>query len=145
MTSTRAPQRNVLDYLPDTKVAQATIRRAYMQWREIEKMPERCDNERCLFHESSHLTWNEKPLRMILDHIDGNRKNNRPSNLRLLCPNCNSQLPTHGGANKGRIRKPTSDSYHVVERDGRHEVKVMLTGVSATASVGSLSAKKSET
>jgi hypothetical protein len=78
---------------------------------------------------------------MILDHIDGNKKNNRTSNLRLLCPNCDSQLPTRGGKNKGRIRNATSDSYQVVERDGQHEVKVMLTGVSGTASVGNVGVK----
>lgn len=49
--------------------------------------------------------WNNKPITLIVDHIDGNAGNNLPSNLRLLCPNCNSQTETFGGRNKGNGRK----------------------------------------
>jgi|SRR6187402_713782 len=38
--------------------------------------------------------WNEKPLSLQVDHIDGNSDNNLPNNLRLLCPNCHSQQET---------------------------------------------------
>lgn len=38
--------------------------------------------------------WNEKPLVMILDHINGINNDNRLNNLRMLCPNCNSQTDT---------------------------------------------------
>ena len=40
--------------------------------------------------------WQDKPLTLILDHIDGNNKNGDLSNLRWVCPNCNQQLPTTG-------------------------------------------------
>ena len=39
---------------------------------------------------------NGKELRLDLDHIDGNWKNNLVTNLRFLCPNCHSQTDTYG-------------------------------------------------
>ncbi|MFT4532329.1 MAG: hypothetical protein ACI9T8_000347 [Candidatus Saccharimonadales bacterium] len=35
-----------------------------------------------------------------LDHINGDHKDNRLGNLRILCPNCHSLQPTHRGRNK---------------------------------------------
>jgi 5-methylcytosine-specific restriction endonuclease McrA len=35
-----------------------------------------------------------------LDHINGDHKDNRLENLRILCPNCHSIQPTHRGRNK---------------------------------------------
>lgn len=49
--------------------------------------------------------WQGKPLTLVVDHQDGDATNNSPSNLRLLCPNCNSQTETFGGRNKGRGRE----------------------------------------
>ena len=43
--------------------------------------------------------WNNQPLSLHLDHIDGNPRNNQISNLRLLCPNCHSQTDTYCGKN----------------------------------------------
>jgi hypothetical protein len=44
--------------------------------------------------------WNGKPLVMVLDHANGVHNDNRPKNLRLLCPNCASQQPTFSGRNR---------------------------------------------
>ena len=44
--------------------------------------------------------WRDKPLTLILDHINGDRYDCRRENLRLLCPNCNSQTLTYCGRNK---------------------------------------------
>ena len=49
--------------------------------------------------------WNGMPMPLELDHIDGNAGNNMPSNLRLLCPNCHAQTPTHKGGNMGYGRR----------------------------------------
>jgi len=41
--------------------------------------------------------WNNKPLTLELDHIDGDNTNNELSNLRILCIHCHSQTPTFRG------------------------------------------------
>lgn len=43
--------------------------------------------------------WNGVKMSLILDHINGNHNDNRIENLRIVCPNCNATLPTHGGKN----------------------------------------------
>lgn len=48
--------------------------------------------------------WNNKKLNFILDHIDGDASNNNESNLRLICPNCDSQLDTYKSKNKNSAR-----------------------------------------
>lgn len=48
--------------------------------------------------------WNDLPIVLILDHIDGNSNNNVRDNLRLVCPNCDSQLPTYKAKNRGNGR-----------------------------------------
>lgn len=39
--------------------------------------------------------WNNKILKLQLDHKDGNPTNNDPVNLRFLCPNCHTQTDTY--------------------------------------------------
>jgi len=50
--------------------------------------------------------WNGMKISLILDHINGINNDNRIENLRIVCPNCNAGLPTHGGKNiKNRKQK----------------------------------------
>ena len=44
-------------------------------------------------------TWQRKPLTLTLDHINGINNDHRLDNLRFLCPNCDSQMPTYGSKN----------------------------------------------
>src|SRR5712691_767706 len=95
----RASQWSEVLVLDPERRDQKTIRRYYDIWRGEKGIPlRRCDNPNCLFH-TLPLLWNGQQLKVILDHSDGNKSNNRPDNLRYLCPNCNSQLETAGGAN----------------------------------------------
>lgn len=48
--------------------------------------------------------WRGKPLTLVLDHINGVNTDWRRENLRLLCPNCNSQTPTLAGRNRRGVR-----------------------------------------
>lgn len=48
--------------------------------------------------------WNGKPISLHLDHINGNNKDNRLDNLKILCPNCHSQTPTYAGKNIGNSK-----------------------------------------
>ncbi len=44
--------------------------------------------------------WNGKPLVLQLDHINGNNRDHRIENLRILCSNCHSQTSNFAGKNK---------------------------------------------
>ena len=72
-------------------VAPGTIKRFLIEIRG--RRCEHCKNDK----------WNDQPIPITLDHIDGNSDNNVEENLKLLCPNCHAQTPTYGGRNVGRF------------------------------------------
>lgn len=108
----------------------AVAKRQYLMWRmaQTPPLPERCDNSNCRFH-SEPLLWNHEVLPLILEHINGVNTDNRAENLRLLCPNCDSQnSATRGGANTGRVVK-SAGGFALVGRDGhRNHVLPAETG-----------------
>lgn len=64
---------------------------------------EKFENKCCLCGWSKiNLKTNQIPL--VADHIDGNWRNNIESNLRLICPNCDTLSPTYAGLNRGNGR-----------------------------------------
>ena len=76
----------------------------------IEKFGEECSE--C----GQASTWNNKPLVLQLDHIDGDSDNNYPKNLRLLCPNCHTQTENFGSKGKGsRYKKVTKRNSYLRE------------------------------
>lgn len=70
----------------------------------------------CALCPSPPLWWG-KPLIFVLDHVSGNSEDDSPQNLRLVCPNCDSQLATFKARNRGngrharRARYATGKSY----------------------------------
>lgn len=48
--------------------------------------------------------WNGKPINLRLDHVNGKNDDNRIENLRLVCPNCDSQSETYCGKNKRVVK-----------------------------------------
>jgi hypothetical protein len=60
--------------------------------------------------DKKHLSDGKCPLE--IDHIDGDHTNNKPENLRLLCPNCHSLTLTYRGRNRGNGRHARRERYH---------------------------------
>lgn len=50
----------------------------------------KCEGDDC-----GIVDWRNKEVSFELDHIDGNRRNHKLENLKILCPNCHSQTPTY--------------------------------------------------
>lgn len=89
--SYKKPQERTAEniFCKNSTASQATLRRWYKRIFEPEK---------CAICGQSVL-WNFKPLTMVLDHINGDKHDNEFSNLRWICPNCDSQLETFAGRN----------------------------------------------
>lgn len=88
--ATKRTEENV--FCKDSTANQSTLRRFYLK-----KYP----MEKCSICGIFPI-WNDKPMTLILDHINGSNHDNRLENLRWVCPNCNSQLDTTNARNPNR-------------------------------------------
>jgi len=77
--------------------------------------------------------WEGKPLSLVLDHISGNKHDNKPVNLRLLCPNCHAQTDTFCGRNHNGSIKVTDEDLLVALRKS-HTIATALRSVKLNSS-----------
>jgi hypothetical protein len=75
---------------------------------------EKYDNRCCLcgWAEVNPIT---KVVPLVADHTDGDWSNNVETNLRLVCPNCDSLTPTYAGLNRGHGRKQRPPNKRALE------------------------------
>lgn len=63
--------------------------------------------------------WNNKELMFVLDHINGDADDNNRDNLRLICPNCDSQLDTFKSKNKNSARSKYRKTVPLNEKENK--------------------------
>lgn len=86
--------------------ADSDVSSGYVRSLVVKKQLIACQCKECGITE----TWNGKPLTLQLDHINGDRRDQRLENLRWLCPNCHSQTNTFCSKNiKSRTRVANED------------------------------------
>lgn len=103
------PKRDWTDeeiFCENSKVSQNKLRKRFKQ---LNTVPYQCNV--C----GLPPIWNDKPLVLTLDHINGKHKDNRFENLQWVCPNCDRQSDTYGYRNKKNLEK------FIVLHDGNYE------------------------
>ena len=66
--------------------------------------------------------WMGDPVPLVCDHISGDSTDNRIENFRLICNNCDGQLPTFKSKNKGKGRKYDRD-YRRNKSESNQQIK----------------------
>lgn len=82
-------------FCQNSTAAQATLRKWYLKGKYTPYKCAICGID----------TWNNQPLTLRLDHINGHNHDNRLQNLRWVCPNCDSQLDTFCKGHQGLSQK----------------------------------------
>lgn len=76
--------------------------------------------KRLLIHKDGHKCticgtseWMGQPVPLVCDHVSGDSKDNRLENFRLVCANCDAQLPTYKSKNRGKGRSYDREYYNL--------------------------------
>lgn len=72
----------------ESSISRGTIKRLLIKFNLLEYKCRDCGN---------NGNWNNKPMSLQLEHINGISNDNRLENLCFLCPNCHSQTDTFAG------------------------------------------------
>lgn len=83
-------KRHINDYLLNKfKISSYNLKKRLINEKLLQSKCYKCHN----------TEWNNQPIPLELEHIDGNNQNNNLENLTLLCPNCHAQTSTYRGKN----------------------------------------------
>jgi hypothetical protein len=87
------PRRNIEDYLSAINSGEIIVSNSGFKRRLIKEglLYEKCSKCGC------GNMWQDEPIILHMDHINGINNDNRIENLRILCPNCHSQTSTYAG------------------------------------------------
>jgi hypothetical protein len=104
-------------------------KKALIQWKLREEACETCGID----------SWCDKPIVLELDHINGDNRDHRLENIRLLCPNCHSQTPTWRGRNKNAGKKKVTDKELLEALNRESSIRQALISVGLAAKGGNYS------
>ena len=91
--------------LKDICVKNSTYRTTQLKKRLFKELKWEHKCSFCKLTECKSITTNKmEPIPLELDHINGNNKDHRLENLRLLCPTCHATTPTYKGKNVEHIK-----------------------------------------
>ncbi|BBA97603.1 hypothetical protein RVR_3428 [Actinacidiphila reveromycinica] len=83
-TPRRAPEDVLVRHEGGARTRTSVLRRALAEI----GVPQRCAE--C----GTPPVWHGRPMTLEIDHVNGDRADDRAENLRLLCPNCHAVTPT---------------------------------------------------